>query len=264
MEKRTPVETLRTVVALGAIGDALGRPVEFLSDPAHKSEVVDALLAGTDSLVVTDDTQLSLALASEFRASGASEEAVARAFSSYFRDPRSHEPQRFPGGAVMRAAEAIARTGAFVDPTGDQLGSGALMRTGVFAAVGARDLAITTGCWSHNHPFSPACTAWVYDLCVDGRVDLDGDIGEILATQEWNGFSAPGVIADIHRVMSERPRGEAARDTLRRAALIGRDSDTVACIVGCALGLREGWDASCDDLWERVEADYRAEIEALR
>ncbi|MDO4612763.1 MAG: ADP-ribosylglycohydrolase family protein [Actinomycetaceae bacterium] len=251
--------SIQNAMRLAALGDAIGAPVEFPysgETPTKAAALDHALTAAT--LNVTDDTQLALHLLANAKNGKLNENDVLHALADYYNDPACHEPQRAPGGAVMAGAHEAATTGRAHDDTLGQFGSGAVMRTPVFAFLGQRDLAARTAHYTHAHPLSVLSVEWVYDLCADPSLPLPPE----LAADEWGGFSAAGVCQDVRRAL-DVTEGLSQADALKRAVLIGRDADTVGFILGAILGWNTPWDGTCNDWWDRLEPVYAQAIDAL-
>ena len=154
-----PSSTYRAVAAMKglALGDAYGRPLEFLSGSSVHLHGVD-----TDvEMMWTDDTHMSLFLAEAIFETGrfALEDfapAVGRAFVRWLNDPLM--PSTAPGGTCLRGARSFAVSGDW-KTSGDKNsdGCGAVMRV-LPVAIAFRDedemiaAAIAQAMVTHAHP----------------------------------------------------------------------------------------------------------------
>lgn len=121
-----------------AYGDALGRPLEFVTaktmtkigNPFRKQVGLNTATQGK----VTDDTQMSIAVARAIRAPGKPSPApltarLAREFVRWGRDPQSHTPGRAPGITCTHAVRGLANGKHWLIATDtDSKGNGANMR----------------------------------------------------------------------------------------------------------------------------------------
>jgi len=149
-----------------AYGDALGRPLEFaaaktidkLGTPFRKQVGINTLTHG----MVTDDTQMSIAVARAIQTPGRPNAAhltdrLVREFIRWERDPKSHTPGRAPGVTCLSAVRAL-RAGKhwLIASRTDSKGNGANMRVapvalrtdwtwGEMGAVAQLQAAITHG-----------------------------------------------------------------------------------------------------------------------
>ena len=152
----------------GAIGDALGNPVEFQRDPA----VTDMLLSRDGLALITDDTQMTLFTVEGLLRSGGTgvPEAVYQAHLRWYDTQRRPGPpahadglaalpflyaQRAPGNACLSGL-ALGRMGTFQDPANpNSKGCGSVMRSAPFGlspAVTAEEaFALAAECAVHTH-----------------------------------------------------------------------------------------------------------------
>ena len=167
----------------GAIGDALGAPVEFWSTDRIARECPDGVRTYLTSVygdalgLITDDTQMTLfTLEGLLRASeDASLDPLVEVHRSYVQwwhtqmldgPPESVVPgtlaaeawlysRRAPGVTCMSALRQTAEDGLLGSPaTNDSKGCGAVMRSAPFALVGlqdAADLAMRAAALTHGH-----------------------------------------------------------------------------------------------------------------
>lgn len=137
--KSNPDTDKRNGIMIGlAYGDALGRPLEFTSvatmakfgSPFRKQVGLNSIHSGR----VTDDTQMSIAVARAIRTRGKPNPAhltaaLVREFVRWDRDPNSHTPGRAPGVTCLSAVRRL-RTGKhwLLASDTDSKGNGANMR----------------------------------------------------------------------------------------------------------------------------------------
>lgn len=124
-----PLHRARGAMLGLALGDAFGRPLEFMSGHAVRTRPVDVT-----RLRWTDDTHMSLYLGQAILDHGPGPlvphrfgDAVGRAFAAWLVDPLT--PTTAPGGTCLRGARAFAQSGDWTtsgDPHSD--GCGAVMR----------------------------------------------------------------------------------------------------------------------------------------
>lgn len=126
-----------------AYGDALGRPLEFITsktlakfgDPFRKQVGLNKRHQG----MVTDDTQMSIAVARAIRTHGRpnpvhTADRLTREIVRWYRDPSSHMAGRAPGGTCMSAARKLSAGTAWALATDtDSKGNGANMRVAPLA-----------------------------------------------------------------------------------------------------------------------------------
>ncbi|MFI5844343.1 ADP-ribosylglycohydrolase family protein [Catenuloplanes sp. NPDC051500] len=174
----------------GAVGDALGNPVEFHREPA----VADLMLARDGLALITDDTQMTL-----FTAEGllhAGDDLPASVYRAHLRwldtqrlpGPPDHAEglaaqqflyaQRAPGNACLSGL-ALGRMGTFQNPANpDSKGCGSVMRSapfGLWTHLGAEEafaLAAECAVQTHGHP-TGFLAAGTFAAVV--RYLLDGD-----------------------------------------------------------------------------------------
>jgi ADP-ribosylglycohydrolase len=187
--KKSPDTDKRLGVMLGlAYGDALGRPTEFLKastlarygTPFRHRVGLNAARQG----IVTDDTQMSIAVAKAALVTGPVDpkmmaDRFVMAFIRWGDDPKSRDGQRAPGSTCMSAVAALKRNPGnwYAATVRDSKGNGANMRVAPLALrtdwswdelAGASQLqaAIT-----HGHPTALAAanlTAVAVRLLLEG------------------------------------------------------------------------------------------------
>lgn len=144
MKNNTPDTDRRLGIMLGlAYGDALGRPLEFasraalsaLGSPFRKQVGINATKRG----IVTDDTQMSIAVARAARTHGHPNPAhltaaFVREFVRWDKDPKSHDGWRAPGVTCTSAVKQLrAGKGWLAATDTDSKGNGANMRVSPLA-----------------------------------------------------------------------------------------------------------------------------------
>ena len=165
-----------------ALGDALGWPVEFLDRPqigAHFGR--DGITAPPDPALITDDTQMSAAVAEALIEAGRSDldslmQATARKFIAWKNDPAT--ASRAPGTTCIRGVNALA-AGAPWHEAGvkDSKGCGACMRVAPvgyfyqFQPEQLKTVARSQAWLTHRHPTADAASvgsAYLVKLALDG------------------------------------------------------------------------------------------------
>jgi ADP-ribosylglycohydrolase len=271
----------------GAIGDALGYPIEFVQTEA---EIIDQFGAGPPAelayagpALVSDDTQMTLFSAEALvRARGAGPEELPRyALGAYQRwyatqrtSPRDASPgpndgllladgrlyaQRAPGQTCLAAlAQSFTRPapGSVDDPPNDSKGCGAVMRAAPFG-IAARDreaafrAARDAAALTHGHPSGYLSAAYlaslIYDL-VRGATLRDAIIA---ANDVLTGYKIAAevawAIADARFVAGRGPVTAQALEALG-GGWVGEEALGIA--VACALGATAGSVAQA--LWRAV------------
>lgn len=125
-----------------AYGDALGRPLEFATkdaihklDPFRKQVGINTSHQG----IVTDDTQMSIAVARAARTHGRPNpghltDAYVREFIRWDRDPKSHDGRRAPGITCVTAVKRLrSGQGWLIATDTNSKGNGANMRVSPLA-----------------------------------------------------------------------------------------------------------------------------------
>lgn len=263
--------------ALGhAMGDAYGRPIEFVSGIAVR---ITPLRVKAGQFLWTDDTHMSLYVGQALRDCDRPLDedelghAVGRRFVEWLSDPRT--PTSGPGGTCLRGARAYdegrdwRRSG---DPGSD--GCGAVMRIwpvavaceGEELAMAARVQALVTH--AHDNAVNGAVVAaeLLRRTLVEGRFDAalvtsvlplaKGDVHVALSAalelsgrdDEWldeaavppgdGGWRTPSALGLA--VTAALRWGDDFETAIDRAARIDGDSDSVACLAGMFLGAAGG------------------------
>ena len=282
-----------------ALGDALGRPMEFLSLDQIRGRYGDTALAERDEpLRPTDDTSMSVAVAEALVSAGtdgpdALMSAVVERFVAWRHEVK---PEDSPGNTCL---EATARLEAGVPWTESGVswskGAGAVMRTapvGFYYAgypVLLREVSRMIAATTHGHP-----TAWaasnVVAVCVREALDdtdpafwIDRSIQFLSGTSCGEVIDALRAVPDAVRARTDEEAMESLGEgwvaeqavAMALAALLrhrddfeqavrcavrhGGDSDTVGCIAGALMGARLGERGLPGEWIERLEG-----VDALR
>lgn len=215
------IDSMRSSMYGGAIGDALGFPHEFNRETDGGQENVLSLQQGA---AVSDDTQLACAVAdATARVAGKArdggvnaQEIVAsykREFIAWRRD--SETPDGAPGRTCLTAASRLADGSSVSEATQwGSKGNGAIMRSHPVGFLEAEmpdsrlraRVALISGALTHSHPSSVvACLVWVEAISAvargtdtsrlapvaDAVLDscLHGWRGELLA--QWSEYQRP-------------------------------------------------------------------------
>jgi len=168
---RVPVrERYRGCLLASAAGDALGAPLEFVTDEAGlrrlggESGVADLLPAYGRVGAITDDTQMTMATACGLLAAGGrdapDDEIVTSVYEAYLDWHRSQEDpaQRRAPGRTCLSALGSGRMGTRQAPLNDSKGSGGVMRVAPVGLAFAGDpdrayhLGVATAAITHGHP----------------------------------------------------------------------------------------------------------------
>jgi ADP-ribosylglycohydrolase len=275
-----------------AIGDALGRPLEFLTLAAIKERYGPAGLRDLpDPPLYTDDTQMSLAIAEALAERGDADldplmEAIVANFIAWKNSP---ENNRAPGITCMRAVGALeAGVPWYESGIPYSKGCGSAMRV---APVGyfyqhdpdrLRSVAAASGSATHTHPAAEAAclaVATLVKVALDG-IHPDHYLEVLEATTAHKSDEFDNVLhrtahtltfaneEDAMRMIGEGWTGDEAVGlalycvirypddyvgAICRAANSEGDSDSVACITGAILGARLGIGAIPPDWVARIE-----------
>jgi ADP-ribosylglycohydrolase len=178
-----PITSTATASMFGlAFGDALGKPTEFRSVAAivaHYGPGGPRDLDG-DPALVTDDTQMALAVGHALRAAArlTPRELAPLLRTGFVTWSRSPDNNRAPGGTCMSACRRLARPGRWQHATViDSKGCGANMRVTPVGLIAGLDLDVLAGAaqlqaaLTHGHPTGLAAaelTAYAVRLLRDG------------------------------------------------------------------------------------------------
>jgi ADP-ribosylglycohydrolase len=278
-----PRERARGLLLGGALGDALGRPVEFLSlDEIRERFGPEGVREPDGPLVPTDDTGMSLAVAEALAVAGpdgpdALMDAVVREFLRWRRELREEDR---PGATCLEATARLAAGTPWSESgVSWSKGSGAVMRAapvGFFFAsypVLLREVSRAVARVTHRHPTAQAAAVAVASAAKEAAENVPPALwGERVrrALQGMNAWEIDAALAEAGAVLREEDDSaamerlgegwvseEAAAMALaavarhpddfaaaiRCAVNHGGDSDTVGCIAGALLGARLGEDA---------------------
>jgi len=276
-----------------AIGDALGRPTEFLSLSAIKRKYGEKGIQDLPKpAFFTDDTQMSLAIAEalvKVGEKGIEEimEAVREEFIKWAHSPDTSS--RAPGSTCLRGV-ANMESGIHWTRSGipESKGCGSAMRAGPIGYVyqhvpeKLREVAHATGICTHGHPTADAAcigAAYLVKLALEG-IQPSVMIGELLSftrgiSDEWE--EAIEKIRkcldweDEEQALSFLGEGWVGEEAVAlalycflrypdsyekcvlRAANTNGDSDSIACIAGAISGACLGVKAIPKDWVEQIE-----------
>lgn len=155
-----PADSLLGALLGGALGDALGRPTEFDERP-NAGLRDDADIDLPRPALVTDDTQMALAVARAMLDDGPLVARLIRRFAQW--EAADHHGGRAPGGTCLRASRALGRLD---DPASwptatlvDSKGCGGVMRQHPASLLTAPGdpAPVLQSALTHGHPL--ACTA---------------------------------------------------------------------------------------------------------
>ena len=249
----------------GAIGDALGAPVEFdhPSAIAGRREELEGLPGGGtfrwDPGEFTDDTQMAIVLGRTLAAGPLDEQELALRFAEWAQHPDTadvgNQTQR-----VLSRVRALGWQEASAGASPDAEGNGSLMRIGPVALAASSEddaaaLARRQSLVTHPNPLSlDACVVFARVLhrtlhegappTVEQSAALaseDPVRTAILAAAsptppEMSGF----VLHTLTGALWAVDRTDTFGDALWRAVQLGRDADTVGAIAGYLAGARAG------------------------
>ncbi len=288
-----------TVLGL-AIGDAFGRPVEFINLPEIKKHYGESGISDLpDPALFTDDTQMSIAIAEALIKSGDKDlETIMASVKDEFVEWRhSPENNRAPGNTCLEGVSRLER-GAHWAESGiaESKGCGSAMRVAPIGYLYQNDpeklksVAHATGTCTHGHRTADAAcigVAYLVKLALDG-VPPDKMIPELLSFTSGISGEFDKAILKVEeclpwgneeralKYLGEGWVGEEAvalalycflryPDSYEKAVIRGAntngDSDSIACIAGSISGAYLGIDAIPDEWVKRIEkSDY---LEAL-
>jgi len=279
-----------------AIGDALGRPTEFMTLPEIKSKYgASGITDLPDPALFTDDTQMSVAVAEALIEAGGEDiasimAAVERQFVKWCHSP---ENNRAPGNACLKGVAAM-EAGVHWSKSGvdHSKGCGSAMRAAPIGYLYQNDpekmkaVAHATGMCTHGHPTADAAcigAACLVKLALDAVEPLkmipellsftsgisdefDRAISKIYGCIEWDDpeealqYLGEGWIGEEAAALALycflKSPGDYRR-VVTRAANTNGDSDSIACIAGSISGACLGADAIPGDWIRRIEkSDY--------
>lgn len=276
-----------------ALGDALGRPLEFMSLEEICDRYGETAYEDPDTpLVTTDDTSMAVAVAEALASAGddGPEPLMAAVVKQFIRWRRNVREEDRPGDACLEATARLEAGAAWTESAVSwSKGSGAVMRAapvGFFFSsypVLLREVSRMIASTTHGHP-----TAWAAATVVGVAVReaLEGTdpaqwIGQSIrflsGTASGEVIEALGAVPDAVQMQSDEEAMESLGEgwvseeavamalaavlrhsddfaqTMRCAVRHGGDSDTVGCIAGALAGARLG-DACFPENWmDRLE-----------
>ena len=268
------------------VGDALGRPVEGM--PSVPSTYIEEIVGERSMLRYSDDTVLTIALAESLLAcNGFDGSDMATRFAGAWHS----EPHRGYGGAVVEVFAKVRRGVDWEQAASGQFGgegsfgNGGAMRVAPVALWAYPDLEDTvrlsrqTSSVTHTHPVGidgAVAQAVAAHHALKGGLELDdlfSDLDRLLATDRFrrkleileecvnrgddgavarqlgNGVSADrSVLTAIYCFMV----ADTYEQAVRRAILMGGDTDTIAAMAGALAGARYGAE-DIPQAWADVE-----------
>jgi ADP-ribosyl-[dinitrogen reductase] hydrolase len=266
-----------------ALGDALGATVEFMTPAEIRARHgVHRELTGGGWLrlapgAVTDDTQMSLALAGSIESAGGwSARAAAEAFAAWLRSGPADV-----GNTCRRGVRRFLHDGTLEGPPGEgDAGNGAAMRVLPVALATLADrplldrVAVEQARITHHHPLSDAACRLVGQLvqlaCIGLsmrrlRAAADAAVAwdPALAFEPYPGL-ATGYVADtmqtvLHHFFGTRSYEECVVAVVNE----GGDADTTAAIAGAIAGAYYGSEELPRRWLRRLDRRVRADVERL-
>jgi ADP-ribosyl-[dinitrogen reductase] hydrolase len=251
-------ERLRAALLGFAIGDTLGATVEFMSPEEIKREIgVHRDITGGGWLdlkpgEITDDTQMTLCVASSLVACGGFDAAdmAERLLAWLDTDPED------VGNACRSGLELYRETGLPERPeSANQAGNGALMRILPFAIRYANDpvvmgrYALQHAHLTHNHELSDqAClrylTMVVTALQGASKEQLKGyTSGNTWESGKYDGEAGGFVVETMNTVLHCFFTTSTFEDALVKCVNLGGDADTTGAILGGLAGAFYGLEA---------------------
>lgn len=274
-----------------ALGDAVGAPFE--GRPTVRMQGVEDWLAADDPLTWTDDTAMTLALATSLIDRGG--EVDPRHLGDTFAAAYDEEPWRGYGAGPPRIFAAAAEGTPYLEAAAalfggsGSFGNGAAMRAapaGVVAApdpAGAARLAQAQARVTHAHVLAQdgaALIAMAVAVSAEGDPsDQVEELGRHLETEDFRaaldqaielaGEDEPRRLGEVLgngvAALTSVPTAVACflgapedpRAVLVRAVTVGGDTDTIAAMAGAIVGARVGASALPSGLLDRLEAHDR-------
>jgi ADP-ribosyl-[dinitrogen reductase] hydrolase len=266
-----------------ALGDALGATVEFMTVPEIRAvHGVHRELTGGGWLhlrpgAVTDDTEMSVALARAVDAAGGwSLRDVAEAFAAWLKGRPTDV-----GGTCRAGIRHFILTGELERPPGEwQAGNGAAMRMVPVALLALGDeallarLALEQGRVTHHHPLSDAACvlvgALVQRACLGQplvalRRAADAAIVREprLRFEPYRGLSTAYVADTLQTVLHHLFATASFEDCLVAVVNQGGDADTTGAIAGAIAGAHYGLAALPRRWVKKLQPALRDELEKL-
>lgn len=193
----------------GAVGDALGYPVEFLSEPEILRQYgpagIKALAQAGSPARVSDDTQMTLFAANawiygcsgegwdistawlayrEWLGTQGDESRMGKPRMWIYGDRRLHA-RRAPGNTCLSAIRFSDRGGTMKNPVNNSKGCGTVMRAAPYGLMpGSREAAMeraaADAALTHGHPLAWGSSAWLA-ACVHALVEGAGPLADRVA-----------------------------------------------------------------------------------
>jgi ADP-ribosylglycohydrolase len=274
----------------GALGDALGYPIEFLSlDEIRKrfgtATPRDLTLGLAPLAVVSDDTQMTLFTAEGVirgiqrwndrgiaSLSGAVHQALLRWLGTQIgdtddrtgwlvREPRLHA-RRAPGNTCLSALQHARRGGHMPSveaPVNDSKGCGAIMRSAPIGLAAADrqhafELARDAGALTHGHPSGYLSAAYfgalIHDVSRSRPLDEALAAADALLTREPRHEEVAQAVADARTLAAAGPPTPEALESLG-GGWVGEEALAIA--VACVLTADSSAPSSvADALWRAV------------
>jgi ADP-ribosyl-[dinitrogen reductase] hydrolase len=266
-----------------ALGDALGATVEFMTaSEIQERHGVHRDLSGGGWLrlkpgAVTDDTEMSLALARAIDARGGFDlQAVAEAFAAWMKGRPTDVGNTCRAGIRRFIIEGTLQG----EPGAWNAGNGAAMRVLPVALLTLGDeaalarLAVEQGRLTHHHPLSDAGTALVGRLvqrAVLGRSMRQLQFVADEATRaeprfRWDpyrGLSTGYIVDTVQTVLHFLFTTRSFEACLTAVVNQGGDADTTGAIAGAIAGAYYGPEELPIRWLKRLDAGLRAELERL-
>jgi ADP-ribosyl-[dinitrogen reductase] hydrolase len=266
-----------------AIGDALGATVEFMTESeiaaahgVHKNITGGGWLKLKPG-AVTDDTQMSLALAhSLVRMQGFDAHDIARGFVAWLRSGPLDV-----GNTCRRGIRRYMTHGTIEGPRWEgDAGNGAVMRVTPVAlatlnnADHAQAWAVAQGRITHHHEWSDSACLWFTRLIQQALLGRER-AGLRATADEWiehhhvfrfEGYAGPSsafVVDTMRTVLSVFFATESFEDCLIRVVNRGGDADTTGALVGALAGAYYGLDAIPKRWLKALDRKVSDEITAI-
>ena len=193
----------------GAVGDALGYPVEFLSEPEILRQYgpagIQTLAQAGSPARVSDDTQMTLFAANawiygcsgegwdistawlayrEWLGTQGDESRMGKPRMWIYGDRRLHA-RRAPGNTCLSAIRSSDRGGTLENPVNNSKGCGTVMRAAPYGLMpGSRETAMeraaADAALTHGHPLAWGSSAWLA-ACVHALVEGAGPLADRVA-----------------------------------------------------------------------------------
>ncbi|HEC23452.1 MAG TPA: ADP-ribosylglycohydrolase family protein [Chloroflexi bacterium] len=289
MSEQQPIQAILLGLALG---DALGWPIEFLSlQKIHTIYGPDGIQQPPDPALVTDDTQMTIAIGEALVEAGEADldtlmEAVTRRLIAWSNSP---ENDRAPGHTVTEAIRTL-EAGSSWRESGNAIaeGCGSAIRVAPIGYLNQhdperlREVAHAVGLITHAHPSAQAAAiaaAYLVKLALDGvppdeylprtlefttgisdefrdtmlRIEHVSQWADELAAIMYIGNGWVGRETVAMAVYCAMRYPDDYPGAVRRAVNIPGDSDSVGCITGGLVAARLGLDAIPADWIARLE-----------